>query len=131
MAVVPIICIDCGAGYEAGRKDATRCPPCRLLKVLTYAQAKFKGLWKCKACGEKFRPAGKATRLCGTCDVPYKSAVVRQCKVCKTEAPDYEKVPVCLPCVKDPKQQQIVVRGLKNGQRTRRAANRDTVPART
>lgn len=126
--ITTIECVDCGDPYDAKRKDATRCPPCRLLSMLTYAAKRFKGVWTCKACGGKFRPAGKAGRLCGTCDVAAKTAELVDCRVCKTHAPAYERVPVCLPCVKDPKAQVEVVKALKRGQASRRA-KRDSAAA--
>lgn len=123
MAACPIVCKDCGSDYVAARKDATRCPPCRLLTMLVYAAKKFPGNWKCKACGEKYRPAGKTSRVCGTCDVAAARAERATCKVCSRDAPMYERVPVCLPCVKDPEKQKTVVRALKRGQEKRAAAH--------
>lgn len=122
MAEHHITCESCGGPYLAKRSDAKNCASCRLLKILTYV-AKTYGKRKCRACKAEHRPAYKADVLCAACtDIDRRIPIVT-CVICKRDRPMYERVPVCLGCVKGVASQVVVLKALRKGKAARKAAN--------
>lgn len=124
MAEHHITCEDCTGPYTAARSDARRCASCRLLRVLIYVAGRTKGKSRrCKACGDEYKPARLADRLCARCEPQKHGIPVVTCRLCKQDAPLFERVAVCASCVKSPGRQPQVIKGLQNGRDARKAAN--------
>lgn len=125
MARYEIKCDDCGADHVVSRRDGKYCPPCRLLRVLLYSSAHGgTARRRCKACGRPFLPMHrKDFRLCGHCMPARTDAKTADCRVCREHRPMVDGVPVCRPCLKDPKHQPTVIAALQRGQAQRKEAN--------
>jgi hypothetical protein len=131
MAEHHITCEDCGGPYVASRSDARRCASCRVLRILAYVAAKFRPR-NCRACKETYRPVSRGDRTCAGCTPPPKNRnTVVTCVLCKQDTPPYERLPVCLACVKGMETQPLVVRALQKGRAARIAQYRDTAATST
>jgi hypothetical protein len=128
MAEHHITCEDCGGPYIARRSDARRCSSCRLLRILIYTAGRTKPR-KCKACADDYKPARVGDKLCGRCEPQKHGTPVVTCRLCKQDAPMFERVAVCASCVKSPARQPQVIKGLQNGQASRLLENRDNPQA--
>lgn len=128
MAEYRLTCRACGAKTAATRKDAKQCRSCRLLTVLVYVEKKRLGRRSCRACGSKFIPMRFGDYgHCGSCTATQKHSSPPDlvCGICRQPCHATEGVPVCLCCVKDPKQRPRVIAALKHGQATRRKKHAD------
>jgi hypothetical protein len=125
MARYALTCLDCGGPHEVGRRDAKRCPSCRLLGYLEWAVGKFKRARRCRACGKlykPFRPLNRDVATCGHCmERNDRRDPVLRCGLCQRATAGTDGVAVCLACTKDPDLQPTVIKALRKGQRERRA----------
>lgn len=115
-----IKCQDCSAKRSNVRYSNTRyCISCRLLRDFLYVGVEQR---PCAACKRPFAPVNRKDTLCGTCN--YGSIFEGHCLYCKKDAELYrENLPLCVKCVRSPRDRARIITGLRKGQAARRLAN--------
>lgn len=119
MAAYDIDCVDCGAPHRVARKDAKYCPSCSTLSKLSYLRGKYKRPRVCRTCAEKFRPCQQLDlAYCGDCETRQRGDTTpgTACRFCANEVHAKSPLPtICRSCLKNPGQQDNIVRMLLKG----------------
>lgn len=124
-----ITCKACGDKRRAIHKNTTHCVRCGLLRDLLFTKDRR---YDCdNNCGRQYTPVATRDPFCGVCS--FGCGLYGHCAACRADPePELHRpnVPICVRCLRDPKQRNKIIRALRNGQQERRAANNHVPPRR-
>lgn len=119
--VATITCQDCATQRQRCPANTRYCKPCRLLRELYYWQRRRRA---CQNCNAEFAPLNRNDMHCSACDrglAPYAG----RCISCADEQgwPAVKDIPVCAPCMRNPRKRALIISALERGQTKRKATN--------
>jgi hypothetical protein len=119
---IEIECADCGKSRVARLKNTKYCRLCRLFRDLTFMASGYNAKAECLVCDVTFLRVKRNDVLCGTCDIAAEAAPTGECSFCGETRKLYdEDVTVCRPCIKSPKQRELLLKSVGQKRASRMA----------
>lgn len=114
-------CADCSESFEAKRKNALYCPPCRLFRDLLFLRDSTQNCWACDA---KYSPTKRNMIACADCSKqlhPLKG----HCAFCKQDDQHMLQagLAVCTSCAFDPNKRKELLKSVRHRVITQKEKN--------